>query len=84
MSNESNRVLTLTWVALLGLSLLNFYLAEIVLTGTLLVTAIWVAAFVKLGLVTAVFMELWHHGRAWLFVALALFGLTIGLLLSAG
>ena len=81
--SRSTRWLTVTWIALLALSIINYSVAEAQLAGSSLAIAVLAAAFVKLGLITAVFMELWHRGRGWLLVALAIFGLTLGLVALA-
>jgi hypothetical protein len=61
------KALTATWLTLLLFSLANYYLAEVLLSTEVLVAAILTAVLVKLFLVLAVFMELGHRGRAWLF-----------------
>ncbi len=63
-------VLTGTWLVLLALSALTYYLAEDALTGTQLVVVVFGAVFVKLALVISNFMELRHYGRSWLLPAL--------------
>ena len=58
--------LSISCVALLGLSTLNYYLAESMLTGNALVAVVLIAVFVKLAIVIMTFMELGTQGRAWL------------------
>lgn len=77
------RVLTWTWLALLTFSLANYYVAEEALAGALLAPVLFAAVFVKLTLVTSVFMELRHHGRAWLLPVLGVFGVLLGILVWA-
>lgn len=74
---ESTRALTLTWLALLTFSLANYYVAEEALAGALLAPLLFAAVFVKLTLVTSVFMELRHHGRAWLLPVVGVFGVLL-------
>lgn len=75
--------LTVAWVVLLALSLLSFYLAEGRLAGKALVAVVFGAAFVKLTLVAASFMELWDSGRPYLYMAVGLFAVTLGLMFWA-
>ena len=80
---ESTRALTWTWLALLTFSLANYYVAEEALAGALLAPLLFAAVFVKLTLVTSVFMEIRHHGRAWLLPVLGVFGVLLVILVLA-
>ncbi len=75
---------TLTWLALMGLTLGSYVLAESggEASGALV---LWLV-LAKLLLVVAIFMELAHRGRAWLLPVgafLALVVAVLGLLLSS-
>ena len=67
--------LTVVWLALLGSSILSYFLADGRLTGKLLVVVVLSVALAKLVMVAASFMELW--GRPYLFVAVGLFASTL-------
>ncbi len=73
---ENTSALTVTWIALLALSILNYYFAEEMLSGSLLIAVVFGAVFVKLTLVISTFMELRHHGRAWLLPTLGFIGVV--------
>ncbi len=75
--------LTIVWALLLLGCLLNYYLAEGQLSGSTLTMIVFGATFLKLGLITASFMELWSSGRAFLYIALGVFALTLGLIVVA-
>ncbi len=80
---KSTRALTAIWLLLLGFSLLNYYLAEGLLEGKQLVLVVFAASFIKLTMVAGSFMELWSHGRPYLYIAGGLFAVTLVLMAFA-
>ncbi len=77
---QSTASLTAVWLVLLGFSLINYYLAEGLLNGKQLALVVFAASFIKLTMVAGSFMELWSRGRAYFYIAGALFALTLALL----
>ncbi len=77
---ESPRTLRNVWIVLLALAAGSYMVAEKALTGENMVYVALALAFVKMALVTGVFMELYHRGRGFLWIALALFATTLGLM----
>ncbi|MDF1798918.1 MAG: cytochrome C oxidase subunit IV family protein [Planctomycetota bacterium] len=74
---EGTRALTVTWAALVVLSLGSYFLAEGDGVGPAVVL---VLVFVKLLLVLAIFMELARHGRSWLLPIGACLALVVGMI----
>ena len=81
--SAGTRGLTTAWLLLMGFSLLNYFLAEGLLSGRRLILVILGASLVKLVLVAGSFMELWSLGRPYFYMASGLFVLTLGLIAGA-
>ena len=80
---HGTRGLTAAWLLLMGFSLLNYFLAEGLLSGKQLVLVVLGASGLKLVLVAGSFMELWSLGRPYFYMASGLFVLTLGLIAGA-
>jgi hypothetical protein len=76
MSATASKSTTLTWVALLALTCGSYALSEWESTPAMLFGLAWI----KLALITAVFMELKHSRPLFLRSALALYTLTLAVI----
>ncbi len=81
--SQGTWALNLTWAMLMALALGSYLLAAGALEGKGQAYLAFGIAFVKLTLVSAVFMELWHRGRGFFWIALGLFAATLGLMAGA-